>query len=51
VSAGIFVSNAIAQRGPATITEIQVIGTKRIDPATVNSYVQIEPRYGAKGTP
>jgi outer membrane protein insertion porin family len=43
VSAGIFVSNAIAQRGPATITEIRVVGTNRIDPSTVNSYVQIQP--------
>jgi outer membrane protein insertion porin family len=42
-SAGIFVSNAIAQRGPATITEIRVVGTNRIDPSTVNSYVQIQP--------
>ncbi len=41
--AGLLVSDAQAQRGPATITEIRVIGTNRIDPSTVNSYVQIQP--------
>lgn len=42
VSAGIFAPDAIAQQGTA-ITEIRVVGTKRIDPSTVNSYVQIQP--------
>ena len=41
--AGIFMSNAAAQQGGPTITEIRVVGTKRIDPSTVNSYVQIQP--------
>lgn len=42
-SAGIFTLSAIAQQGGATINEIRVVGTKRIDPSTVNSYVQIQP--------
>ena len=48
-SAGIFMSNAAAQQGGPTITEIRVVGTKRIDPSTVNSYVQLQPgdRYDA----
>jgi outer membrane protein insertion porin family len=42
-SAGFFVPNAVAQQGGPTITEIRVVGTKRIDPSTVNSYVQVQP--------
>ncbi|MCZ6509821.1 MAG: outer membrane protein assembly factor BamA [Alphaproteobacteria bacterium] len=42
-SAGIFTLSAIAQQSGATINEIRVVGTKRIDPSTVNSYVQIQP--------
>jgi outer membrane protein insertion porin family len=42
-SAGLFVPNAVAQQGGPTITEIRVVGTKRIDPSTVNSYVQVQP--------
>lgn len=40
--AGLFAPDARAQQG-TTITEIRVVGTKRIDPLTVNSYVQIQP--------
>ena len=42
-SAGLFVPYAAAQQGSTTITEIRVVGTRRIDPSTVNSYVQIQP--------
>ncbi|NNE85242.1 MAG: outer membrane protein assembly factor BamA [Alphaproteobacteria bacterium] len=42
-SAGFIVPNAAAQQGGPTITEIRVVGTKRIDPSTVNSYVQVQP--------
>jgi outer membrane protein insertion porin family len=42
-NASIFISSAAAQQGAPTITEIRVVGTKRIDPSTVNSYVQIQP--------
>lgn len=42
-SVGFFVPNAVAQQGSPTITEIRVVGTKRIDPSTVNSYVQVQP--------
>ena len=41
---------ALAQsRGGATIDEIRVVGTQRIDPSTVNSYMQLKPgeRYNA----
>jgi len=36
-------------RGSATVDEIRVVGTQRIDPATVNSYMQLKPgdRYSA----
>lgn len=36
-------------RGGAVIDEIRVVGTQRIDPATVNSYMQVKPgdRYDA----
>lgn len=40
--AGLYAPDAKAQQGTA-ITEIRVVGTKRIDPSTVNSYVQIQP--------
>jgi outer membrane protein insertion porin family len=40
---GLFVPDAFAQQGSVPITEIRVVGTKRIDPATVNSYVQVQP--------
>ena len=30
-------------RGGATIDEVRVVGTQRIDPATVNSYMQLKP--------
>lgn len=39
---GLLAPDAIAQQGPV-ITEIRVVGTRRIDPSTVNSYVQIQP--------
>jgi outer membrane protein insertion porin family len=42
-SVGFFVPNAVAQQVGPTITEIRVVGTKRIDPSTVNSYVQVQP--------
>ncbi len=35
--------DAVAQQGAPTITEIRVVGTRRIDPSTVNSYVQLQP--------
>ena len=38
-----FVYSAAAQQGGATIGEIRVVGTQRIDPSTVTSYVQIQP--------
>ena len=41
---------ALAQsRGGATIDEIRVVGTQRIDPSTVNSYMRLKPgeRYNA----
>ena len=43
-------SPVLAQvRGGATIDEVRVVGTQRIDPATVNSYMQLKPgdRYSA----
>ena len=40
---GFFTQTAAAQQGTTRITEIRVVGTKRIDPSTVNSYVQIQP--------
>lgn len=40
---GIVMPNAAAQQGASTITEIRVVGTQRIDPSTVNSYLQIQP--------
>jgi len=40
--AGLIAPDAKAQQGTA-ITEIRVVGTKRIDPSTVNSYIQIQP--------
>lgn len=40
--AGLIAPDARAQQG-AAITEIRVVGTKRIDPSTVNSYLQIQP--------
>ena len=40
---GIVMPNAAAQQGATTITEIRVVGTQRIDPSTVNSYLQIQP--------
>lgn len=45
VLAGLFVSEPVrAQSGNgAVIDEIRVVGTQRIDPATVNSYMQIKP--------
>ena len=39
---GLFAPSAIAQQDTA-ITEIRVVGTRRIDPSTVNSYVDIQP--------
>lgn len=40
---GFFAPHAMAQGAGATITEVRVVGTKRIDPSTVNSYVQVKP--------
>ena len=40
---GLFIPIAAAQQGAPTITEIRVVGTQRIDPSTVNSYMQIKP--------
>lgn len=40
--ASLIAPDAMAQQGTA-ITEIRVAGTKRIDPSTVNSYLQIQP--------
>lgn len=37
------VAPAFAQSGTGTVSEIQVQGTQRIDPATVRSYVLIQP--------
>ncbi len=42
VGTGLVAPDALAQQG-AVITEIRVVGTKRIEPSTVNSYVQIQP--------
>lgn len=42
VGTGLVAPVAQAQQG-AAITEIRVVGTKRIDPSTVNSYLQIQP--------
>ena len=42
-SVSALVAPAAAQGSSTTINEIRVVGTNRIDPSTVNTYVQIKP--------